>query len=254
MNKILPIILVVVLSGFSGGSYSHVLLGGGHQTWDERNTNVLLHAEVNGLKMRHVRVKTIDGYCKNGYLDIIELHGFIGSDSTVMVKRMIDRLEPCFNNDGEKVPNIVYLNSNGGYLFDGYAMGRLFRENEIKTVIADGVVCASSCAAAFIGGKYRAMGQGAKLVFHSPYNKTGVGIDCDNTGHTSGLKGYYSENLPKEDSELLLERTLSYCSVNNGWTLNEGAAVLYNIINDKTTYFGYVCTPHWWYGEKYCWN
>ena len=23
--------------------------------------------EVNGLEMRHVRVKTIDGYCKNGY-------------------------------------------------------------------------------------------------------------------------------------------------------------------------------------------
>ena len=247
MNKILPIILVVVLSGCAN-TLPHPL--DDTAAWEGKSEMILLAAEVNGLKISHIRYKTIDGYCKNGYLDVIRLDGFIGSDSTVMVKRMIDRLEPCFNKDGEKVPNIVFLNSNGGYLFDGYAMGRLFRENQIKTVIAYGRVCASSCAAAFIGGKYRAMHRTAKLIFHSPYNKTGVGISCDNKGHTSGLKGYYNELLPKEDSELLLKRTLSYCSVDNGWTLNEGAAVLYNLVNDKHEFKYVYCYPHWFFPRK----
>ena len=258
MNKILPIILAVVLSGCSQpmhythhiilGTHPYVTMGyvtGGTSTYQDKtkgvgwlfeSVHILLDAEVNGLRMRHVRLKTKDGVCKSGYLDVIELDGFIGSDSTVMVKRMIDRLEPCFNDDDEKVPNVVYLNSYGGYLFDGYAMGRLFREKGIKTIIASNQVCASSCATAFIGGKYRAMGYSGKLIFHSPYNKTGIGINCDDKGHTSGLKGYYNEILPKDDSELLLKRTLSYCSVDNGGGLNDKAAILYNIVNDKPLY------------------
>jgi ATP-dependent protease ClpP protease subunit len=240
INKLLTMLLIIVLSGCSS-SRQHVILGteryyndgslAGGTGFPYEAVDVILDAQVNQLRMRHVRIKREDGFCKSGYLDVIELDGFIGEDSTIMVERMIKRLSPCISDSGKKNPNVVYLNSDGGYLYDGYKMGRLFRENEIKTVITRSQVCASSCAAAFLGGKYRAMLGDAKLLFHSPYTRNGVGINCDNKGHVSGLKGYYNELLAVEDSELLLKRTLSYCSSKNGWTINAGAAVLYNIVN-----------------------
>ena len=252
MNKILPIILVVVLSGCA----SHIILGTEdtityHPTATERllgqksrtvtidgtgygfpasDVEVLLDAQVNGLRMRQVKMEA--DVCESGYYHFIELDGFIGPDSTIMVERLIKRLETCISvQDGEKVPNKIYMNSDGGYLYDGYAMGRLFRKYEMATMVVGNQKCSSSCAAAFLGGVIRRVAENGVLIFHSPYTKTGIGINCDDKGEVSGLREYYNEFLNKDDSKLLLDRTLSYCSSTNGWRINSGAATLYNITN-----------------------
>ena len=246
MNKILPIILVVVLSGCAHptheilgtqGSYTErSIIDGQLRTYRTKGhgfprdqIEVITDAQVNDLRMRHVRRKMPEELCVNGFADYIELDGFIGPDSSVMVERMIKQLKPCIDKSGYKYSSTIYLNSDGGYLYDGYKMGKLFRKYGMSTRVTNNQVCASSCAAAFIGGKYREMDGNGKLLFHSPYTGVGVGFDCDNRGHVSGLKSYYNQHLKKDDSDLLLERTLSYCSSTKGWTINKGAAKLYNI-------------------------
>ena len=253
MNKLLSILLVVMLSGCGG---SHIILGskdyyytnpsdidkmlgakvekrfreGSGSGWPTSEVEVLLDAKVNGLRMRHVRVESDE--CKTGYMDHIELDGFIGADSTVMVERLIKRLAPCISpSNGRRVSNNIYLSSAGGYLYDGYSLGKLFRENGMTTVVTGHQECASSCATAFLGGLYRKMSGNGVLIFHSPYTRTGIGINCDDKGQVSGLAKYYNQYMSQNDSKLLLERTLSYCSTKNGWTINAGAAALYNITN-----------------------
>jgi hypothetical protein len=69
----------------------------------------------------------------------------------------------------------VYLNSSGGSLEEGMALGRLFHGAKIRTaVVGKGVVCSSACTTAFLGGRdpetaepWRAKGSTAMLGFHS---------------------------------------------------------------------------------------
>jgi hypothetical protein len=53
----------------------------------------------------------------------------------------------------------VYLNSPGGTLYEGMRLGRMFKDERIKTVVEGGEMCASACAIAFLGGRDR---QGVK--------------------------------------------------------------------------------------------
>ena len=47
----------------------------------------------------------------------------------------------------------------------------------------------------------------------------------------NGLRNYYHNSLGKEDGNLLLDRTLSYCTQDGGWTLNAGSAQLFGLTN-----------------------
>ena len=90
-------------------------------------------------------------------------------------------------------------------------------------------MCASSCAIAFLGGKFRTMGFDAELLFHAPYISSGIAIDCYDYGQVDELKKYYQANLGYKDGEYLLDRTMSYCSNSSGWTLNADGAKLFGI-------------------------
>ena len=75
----------------------------------------------------------------------------------------------------EKRTVTVYLNSPGGSIEEGIALGRLFHRAKIRTaVIGKGVVCNSACTTAFLGGRdpetaepWRAKGSTAMLGFQS---------------------------------------------------------------------------------------
>jgi hypothetical protein len=58
----------------------------------------------------------------------------------------------------------IVLDSGGGPVYEGRGVGKLFRERGIDTVsLTD---CNSACTTAFIGGRERWLGPGARLGFH----------------------------------------------------------------------------------------
>lgn len=69
----------------------------------------------------------------------------------------------------------VLLKSPGGSLLDGIDIGRRIRELGYSTGVAPNTACASACALAWLGGKYRFMDPSALVGFHAAYStKNGV--------------------------------------------------------------------------------
>lgn len=174
--------------------------------------------------------------CVSGYMEHLEIDGQIGPDSTEALSRLLPKLPKCIDGDGTWLANRVYLSSRGGLLSDGFALGRLFRKYQMETVITYGQECSSSCAIAFLGGIYRSMRDDAKLMFHAPYTTNQywdrVAIDCSDYGQVSDLADYYKFALGAEAGNYLKDRTMSYCSRSDGWTLNADGAQLLGLLND----------------------
>jgi len=68
---------------------------------------------------------------------------------------------------------IVILDSPGGDVIQGEALGRFFWDARIPTMVLGNTICASACTYAFLGGRnpitgnpLRILGLGAKLGFH----------------------------------------------------------------------------------------
>jgi len=101
-------------------------------------------------------------------VNAVEAKGKIEAGDAMALQAYIAKLP-------EKKITVVYLNSMGGSLEEGMALGRLFHRAKIRTaVIGKGVVCSSACTTAFLGGRdpetaepWRAKGSTAQLGFHS---------------------------------------------------------------------------------------
>src|SRR5262249_13549407 len=65
---------------------------------------------------------------------------------------------------------IVFFESSGGSLLTGTGIGRHIRQRGFMTAVADYSTCASACALAWLGGKYRFMGKRSRIGFHLPRN------------------------------------------------------------------------------------
>lgn len=226
---IIRLAFLVCLFAFSSCAPRHEILGTNYG-YDARKIQILLDASIDKLRVRHVR--RADEQCVGGYHDHLEIAGEIGPDSTEAIARLLPQLGRCENSQGVHIVNSVFLSSGGGYLSDGYKLGDLFKQYQVNTVITGGQVCASSCAIAFLGGKFRTMAYDAKLLFHAPYTTNGIAIDCSDRGQVEGLRKYYSRALGQKDGTFLLDRTLSYCSSNTGWTLNADGAKLFGITTE----------------------
>ena len=91
---------------------------------------VLKEAKINDLTIRHVRMANsiMKMDCRNGFTNHIELSGPINNDSTFIVEKLMDSVEECITEAGIRKNNFIILNSGGGLLSDGYALGRMIRE------------------------------------------------------------------------------------------------------------------------------
>jgi len=175
--------------------------------------------------------------CVSGSRHSILVTGSIGPDSTFAVGKLIDQREPCTDASGEVIfPIEVTLESGGGYLEDGYKLGKVFRDRGVTTIIPDNKMCASSCAVAFLGGKKRLLAAKGSILFHAPYLKQmqlegKERITCDlPKEELQALNDYYSSMTSVEVGDRLFERTMWYCSAENGWTIKGSAAAeLYGI-------------------------
>lgn len=237
-------VLMLLLSGCSStpSTPRHSIIGANGWGWDntpEKNTKVIQDLQVNDLRVRQVRTNSTT--CQSGYKDHLELQGPIGPDSTRILERIFDSLPKCiYKDDGSQIVPKVFLASGGGRLADGFAMGNLFRKVGVQAIVPGEATCASSCAIAFLGGKWRSMDPPASLMFHAPYTlsnsssyvygATTISIDCSDRGQVADLKNYYFKMLGANDGRFLLDRTLAYCSRSEGWTINRDAARLFGLI------------------------
>lgn len=69
---------------------------------------------------------------------------------------------------GEYVSTVL-LDSPGGSVDDALSIGRLIRERELATEVADGGLCASSCPLILAGGTERVAGRAAAIGVHQIY-------------------------------------------------------------------------------------
>jgi hypothetical protein len=65
---------------------------------------------------------------------------------------------------------IVFLESPGGPLGVAISLGLTIRKRGLETAVADGAICTSACALAWLGGSPRRIGQHAHIGFHEPWD------------------------------------------------------------------------------------
>tara|TARA_B110000114_G_scaffold178813_1_gene212374 strand:- start:59 stop:901 length:843 start_codon:yes stop_codon:yes gene_type:complete len=175
--------------------------------------------------------------CVSGGIHTIVITGAIGPDSTFAAEKLLGQRKPCASANGEIIrPIRVNLESAGGYLKDGYKLGRLLRAKGITAVIEGDKLCASSCAVAFLGGKERLVGSKGSILFHAPYRELMEAegrskISCDLPEEKlKELNKYYQDMTDIDVGDRLFDRTMWYCSSEHGWTIKGGAAAeLYGI-------------------------
>ena len=183
--------------------------------------------------------KIIDTSCHAGTTHKITLAGAIGPDSSFAISKLLGQLDPCLSANGSimKSPT-VSLKSQGGLLEHGYLLGNTLRDYGVTAVIESGEMCASSCAVAFLGGKKRIIERDGEILFHAPYKTernsfSSERIDCRvGVEALQKLKTYYEKITDAETGQRLFDRTMQYCSADDGWVLRGGAsAILFGVAN-----------------------
>ena len=230
-KTVLILFTIVMISGCASQASRHNIAGTTYG-WSKNGITVLSDIEVSGLQVRHVR--TPSSICTSGYADHLELNGPIGPDSTFVMEQLLKKVEKCIDKETKVVYSTrVYMNSNGGLLKDGYSLGRILRNTQAQTVVSGDQVCASACAVAFLGGRYRNVEHNGELFFHSPYIKyIDENIKCASRKESGELNKYYHEMLPENYAKRVFSRTMDYCSVTEGWTVNKDAAEIFHISSD----------------------
>lgn len=202
--------------------------------WFEDSGAVLKDFTVSGLRVRISTIYETQSRCKTGNWRFIEIDGPINKDSSYILDKVLSENTNCITEAGTKIVPIVFMNSSGGKLEDGYSIGRVLRKYDAATILTTNQVCASACAIAFLGGKYRNMVNNAQLIFHAPYVKVydfGMErIKCADAKAAKPLSEYYQEMLGSTVAQKVFERTMDFCSTVDGWTLDPGAADFFGII------------------------
>lgn len=207
------------------GSWHKIL--GSYSGW-RGHFEIISEVKVNGLEIRHSIDQ--DGICESGNDNIIEINGIINSDTSLILERILKKIKEC-KRDNVVYATQVYLNSNGGYVDDGMKIGEVFRKYDTHARILSDQICASSCAIAFLGAKYREIVKGGTIMLHAPYIYTDGNIDCREGKVNRDLKKYYKKMLTAKDGDVIYDRTMNYCSVSDGWVVNASGAKIYNITN-----------------------
>lgn len=183
--------------------------------------------------------------CIDGTMEFLEINGKVGEDSTYLVKKFLEEMDGCRKHrNSSEYFKLVILNSQGGSFINGIRMGELFRKNNVMTALSPGQSCSSACAIAFLGGIMRYMSNESKITFHAPYVKKQLSgfegqivngkfvdysIDCSDKGQVQVLDDYVSKMIGRENAQHLMKRMMDYCSNEDGWTLNAGAAEAFGI-------------------------
>jgi len=231
MKILLLITTILTFVSLSGCSSFHSIAGTTYG-FDNEGDDIKIISDymVGSLQIRVVRHKDSD--CISGYTDKIELNGAINKDTSYILERVFRNINQCKSHSGTTYVTQIYMNSDGGSAADGIKIGRLFKKHGVLASITGNQVCASSCAFAFLGAKFRKIYHNGKLLFHSPYSNGILGINCASRKQSRWLKEYYQEMIGDTEGSLLFNRTMDNCSKNSGWTINSDTAKIYGITTD----------------------
>src|SRR5262249_607001 len=87
----------------------------------------------------------------------------------------------------------VSFESDGGALVTGIRIGTAIRHKRFSTLVADGAICASACAVAWLGGVRRYVGRAASVGFHAAYVVKASG--AAESGPGNAILGAYLNQL-----------------------------------------------------------
>ena len=231
--KIITLVFLIFFL-YSCGTSTYVekpkILGSSYVWVDYHST--IKDIKIRDLRIRHIKLKNAE--CNQGFMDVIELDGTINNDATIVVERILKEIDNSTNKcikGSTPISTIITLNSDGGYLVEGIALGKIFRKYEVNTQISKDQKCRSACSTAFFGGFFRTMEHDGLLMMHSPYLDYKYTIKCASKNESKVLKNYYIEMLGQNVGNLLHDRTMQYCSKTDGWELNPDAARIFGILN-----------------------
>jgi len=183
-----------------------------------------------------------DWLCDSGAITRIHIDGEINPDVSLAADRILKQKSACQKQGSEDVIRpLVTLSSRGGTVTDGYKLAKTLRAQEVSTGIRSEDLCASACALGFLGGRERFLSTTGTLLFHAPYlspRSSGAGsgpVDCDIGDEAIAALGrFFDEMIGPENGQVLLQRTLSYCSDSEGWTVKgPNAAALFGITTSR---------------------
>jgi len=230
MKNLKFLCLIFILYSCAPSTHSPQILGSS-SAWINYHSTIK-DIKIGDLRIRHIRNN--DSSCNKGFMDAIELDGTINNDATIVIDKILKEIKngigKCYRGS-RPVSTTVLLSSDGGYLVEGIALGRIFRKYEVTTGLANNQKCRSACSTAFFGGEYRDMLENSLLMMHSPYLDQGYSIKCASNNEAKILKEYYKEMLGNDVGKLLYNRTMQYCSKSDGWELNADAAKILGILN-----------------------
>ena len=220
-------------------------IGGNECLTDSKKNDfeILSDIEISELRIRVSRAEPSFFKCDSGHLELVELVGPFNAFTSDVISKTFSALSECYVQ-GLHIKNVVHLTSDGGRLIDGIKVGELIREKGFRTYIPTEGMCASSCAVAFLGGKYRTISGTGRVLVHAPYIKNTYDpsiyefyktmrseIVC--AGDLEQLSEYFVEMIGKENGEFIYQQSMNYCSESSGWNFNKEAAALYKIDNSK---------------------
>jgi hypothetical protein len=106
----------------------------------------------------------------------VRMTGMIERGDAETLRKTLDRLKASTAVSADGTLATVELSSSGGDVFEGVAIGYLFREFAVGTLVRSSDVCFSACALAFLGGSaalpggigpWRNLELGGQVGFHN---------------------------------------------------------------------------------------
>ncbi len=114
---------------------------------------------------------------------------------------MIAGDEKTFTRTVLEIDNaVIAFKSNGGAVVAGLGIGKAIRLKQFATMVADGDMCASACAMAWLGGTRRLLGSRSKIGFHAAY--TNDNGNLKESGMANALVGSYLNQLGLRESAI----------------------------------------------------
>ena len=149
----------------------------------------------------------------------IVYNGQINNFGVNILKEMIPEIREANNSrTGKNYVARIYLHSYGGYLQAGIDMGNLFAKHSVSARVTHKSTCASSCAIAFTGARYKDIKGNGKLIFHAPYKEGNYGTTvCATKDDVPELITYINNNKNIDSAEAVtMKDDAFHCDPNGG--------------------------------------
>jgi len=135
------------------------------------------------------------------------------------------KFEAVINKNDVRVA-VVALNSPGGNLLSGLAIGNSIREHGYTTIVPSNMLCGSVCAAMWLAGSTRQVEVGARIGFHAAFAIDQKGRVIGTSGMGNALVGSYYARLGLSDPAIAY---MTVAGPSGAQWLNPTAAQKYGI-------------------------